>query len=409
MRIVQHLPLLALAGVVLADDKPCTAYADGKYYDLNNLKGRPDSELKTPGGHDLKFNVCQGVTTELYGLKEDIKAENVAGFVRKGHGDFAIGQVKTTLSVVESRPRLVFSDGSNCKASPDGASLGMKASTIVEFICDTSVFGAGKPRLVGQLPPGDDEVGCSYFIEWKTNFACPTSAGGGGFWGFLGMLAIVTLILLMTYTALGTLYNRYVLQLRGFDQIPQFSVESMKYHAREATDWIKDILAAYNTGGNGGYVPGRSAAANPFSHQSQANEELNINNNFVRPQATTIRSQPDTNPVSHHTQSQAETQSTHNSPPPLPPKRSLPQIAPRRVALGSRGPTKEEQDFLLGEEEEEEGQELEDKPSSKSSVPPPLPTNVDASARGSSSTLNRGDANVAAIRGRDSGEDSLRL
>lgn len=40
----------------------------------------------------------------------------------------------------------------------------------------------------------------------------------------------------MTYTALGTLYNRYVLQLRGFDQIPQFSVESMKYHAREATD-----------------------------------------------------------------------------------------------------------------------------------------------------------------------------
>lgn len=40
MRIVQHLPLLALAGVVLADDKPCTAYADGKYYDLNNLKGR---------------------------------------------------------------------------------------------------------------------------------------------------------------------------------------------------------------------------------------------------------------------------------------------------------------------------------------------------------------------------------
>ncbi len=34
----------------------------------------------------------------------------------------------------------------------------------------------------------------------------------------------------MAYTVLGVLYNRFVLQLRGFDQIPQFSVESMNYH-----------------------------------------------------------------------------------------------------------------------------------------------------------------------------------
>lgn len=71
--------------------------------------------------------------------------------------------------MVDYKPRLVFSDGSKCKASPDGADLDLKASTIIEFVCDTSVPGAGKPRLLGQLPPGDDEVGCSYFIEWKTN------------------------------------------------------------------------------------------------------------------------------------------------------------------------------------------------------------------------------------------------
>jgi cation-dependent mannose-6-phosphate receptor len=40
MRLVRNLPLFALAGVALADDKPCTAHVDGKYYDLNNLKGR---------------------------------------------------------------------------------------------------------------------------------------------------------------------------------------------------------------------------------------------------------------------------------------------------------------------------------------------------------------------------------
>lgn len=199
---------------------------------------------------------------------------------------------------------------------------------------------------------------------------------------------------------LGTLYNRYVLQLRGFDQIPQFSIESMKYHAREAADWTKDILAAYSAGGNGGDVPGRSAAANPFSHQTQANEELNINDNnsFVRPPATFTRSpQADTNPVSHHTQSRAETQSIRNSPvpPPPTPKQTPVQITPRRVALGSRGPTKEEQDFMLGEEEE--GQELENRPISTPSLSSPLP---EASTHGAPNTLNRGDVDAAAGRGR---------
>lgn len=181
----------------------------------------------------------------------------------------------------------------------------------------------------------------------------------------------------------------------------------MKYHAREAADWTKDILAAYSTSGNGGHVPRRSATVNPFSHQTQANEELNINNSIGRPPATFTRSpQVDTNPVSHHTQSRAETQSIHNSPspPPPPPKQTPAQITPRRVALGSRGPTKEEQDFMLGEEEEEEGQELENKPISASSVSSPLP---DASTRGPPNILNRGDADVAAIRGRDS-EGALR-
>jgi hypothetical protein len=83
--------------------------------------------------------------------------------------DLNTRKVNTTLDVVDSKPRLILSEGSSCKATPGGANLEVKASTIVEFVCDTSIFGAGQPRLVGQLPPGDDEVGCSYFIEWKTH------------------------------------------------------------------------------------------------------------------------------------------------------------------------------------------------------------------------------------------------
>jgi len=80
-----------------------------------------------------------------------------------------ISKVNTTLTVIDSRPRLVLSDGSSCKATPGGSDLGLKASTIIEFICDTSIFGVGQPRLVGQLPPGDDDIGCAYVIEWRTH------------------------------------------------------------------------------------------------------------------------------------------------------------------------------------------------------------------------------------------------
>ncbi|KAJ3571540.1 hypothetical protein NP233_g3690 [Leucocoprinus birnbaumii] len=417
--------LLGISGLVSAEDKPCTAHAaDGKYYDLNQFKGRKDADLKTPGGHTLSINVCQGVTTEIWGLKEDIKASEIAGLVSLDHGVFAIGKVNTTLTVVDSRPRLTLSEGSACKAKPGGSSLDLKASTIVEFVCDSSIFGAGQPRLVGQLPPGDDEVGCAYFIEWPTPFACPTSEDGG-VWGFFAMLAVALLTLLLTYTVLGTLYNRYVLQLRGYDQIPQFSIESMKYHASEAMDWIKDILAAYNLpGGSRGTLPYASraphSATNPVSHHTQASEELNINQNttFVRPQAPNSRPppRPDVNPVSHHAQMEAEIDQTRPSPlslaPAPPPKQSLSQFTPRRVDLGSRGPTQEEREFIMGEEDAEEyewdGEEMDDKSTPVTSTA--RPSHAESSSpSGEPSQLNRGTANIAAIRGRDTGEGKIRL
>lgn len=32
--------ILAIVSLVSAEEKPCTVHSDGKYYDLNNLKGR---------------------------------------------------------------------------------------------------------------------------------------------------------------------------------------------------------------------------------------------------------------------------------------------------------------------------------------------------------------------------------
>ena len=214
------------------------------------------------------------------------------------------------------------------------------------------------------------------------------------------------LILLLSYTVLGTLYNRYVLQLRGFDQIPQFSIESMKYHSRETADWIKDIMSAYNIGGTREILPHDSrgvGATNPVSHHNQTSEEFNINQNNTpfRPQLSTPGSPPrsDMNPVSHHAQVQTEIQRSRSSvqvPLKTSPKQSHPQFSSRRVDLGSRGPTQEEREFLLGHDEEED--ELKDKST-------PITFTAHPHAEDSVNVTPQsdcGNANVAAIRGRNS-------
>ena len=80
-------------------------------------------------------------------------------------------KLNTTVAVIESRPRLVMSNGSRCKATSNGSPGDVRGSSVVEFICDASA-GTGAPRLVAELPPGDDEIGCAYVFEWRTKVRC---------------------------------------------------------------------------------------------------------------------------------------------------------------------------------------------------------------------------------------------
>ncbi|KAJ3544610.1 hypothetical protein NMY22_g2724 [Coprinellus aureogranulatus] len=261
---VVWLVLGVLIVAVKADDKPCTVHGKGKYFDLTALKSSKDYHVTGTDDDLFPINMCQGVRTETYGIKDGaIKDEEVAAFIRRDHGDFVLGKVNTTLGIYDGRPRLVLSEGSKCKSS-NGDALDIRASTIVDFVCDPGVFGPGQPRLVAQLPPGKADAACAFVIEWKTHYACPI--GEGGFiWNLFVFLAVAFLSLLAAYTVLGTLYNRYVLQLRGFDQIPQFSLESMKYHTSEAIDWLKDIAATLDIPGNHPY----ERARNPPNPQSR--------------------------------------------------------------------------------------------------------------------------------------------
>ncbi|KAJ6613521.1 mannose-6-phosphate receptor binding domain-containing protein [Mycena sp. CBHHK59/15] len=384
-----------------ADDKPCTGRHAGKYYDLNPLQAATDYTLQTPGGHDLVLSACKSVSHETWGLKVPDPGL-VGGFVRGDHGDFSLGQTNTTLSFVSAsaHPHLTYTSGSQC---PDGGQL--RGSTAIEFVCDLGA-GAGAPRLVAQLPPGPDDAACAFFVQWRTRHACPTSEGTT-FGGFVWFVFVLTLTLLALYLALGTLYNRFVLGLRGAEQLPRFSLAGAHYHASEAWDSFREWLAGQSNpssrgyapaargwgaeeGGLGGGVGGVGASGggggggggfvrrtplqpqtNPASHQTgvmqplpqqQQNQNPPMN---VQPAKTAGVGAGALNPASHQTRvMQQSATPPAQSPAQQPSPFARMATPPPAVQRKDSGPgTKDEQRaFLVGEDEEEgedaPGQEL---------------------------------------------------
>ncbi|TFK94941.1 mannose 6-phosphate receptor domain-containing protein [Polyporus arcularius HHB13444] len=226
--------LLSGLGIAHAEEKPCTTHADGNYYDLNRLKSSNDHEFQSYGGKDYILNVCRPVRQEVWAPKVD-KPEDVAGFTHRSHGDFSLGDVNTTVVVHGGHPLIYMTDGSRCQNAGD-----MTASTVIRFICDGSA-GTGKPQLIATLPPDEDNA-CSFFVEWRTEIACPTSEGSV-FGTIVSVLAIIITVLFALYMVGGTLYNRYVLEVRGMDQIPRFSFFSLSDTVaffRECVERVKD-------------------------------------------------------------------------------------------------------------------------------------------------------------------------
>ncbi|KAG6813701.1 hypothetical protein H0H92_008108 [Tricholoma furcatifolium] len=391
MRWLAVLPLaltsLLLATPCLADDEmPCTIHHNGRYYDLNPLKSSRDYEFRTLGDHLFVLNVCRRPVKETFGLR-DVDDANIAGFVRRDHGDFSIGAVNTTLSVYDNNLRLTLSGGSQCKLKSGNTEI--RASTIVDFVCDTAVFETGEPKLVAQFPPGDDEEACGYFVQWRTHVACPTHEPGSA-WGFFAVLIFIFIALALLYLVCGILYNRFVLNLRGMDQIPRFTLEGMRYHITEAVDWLRDLTGLHSSRyqyhiprgeeeGLGLPTPvgsaGPRSGMNPVSHQTQVSSPPPSgapgaggggggSGAFVRPNPSRTPSgslssrKGDINPVSHQAQVQVPSPPSHtptprpqapqqhsrtpssqsqapaqpsqpsDAPPPAPPKKEKPRPAP---------------------------------------------------------------------------------
>lgn len=239
---------------------------------------------------------------------------------------------------------------------------------------------------------------------------------------------------------LGTLYNRFVLNLRGLDQLPQFTLEGMKYHLHEALDWIKDVASkmaesrmeggfstrpgsgpggfgsgesGFGSGESGlsfsrggvGASPKRNIATNPISHQSQVSAAASEGGGgFMRPQlprgGSGVERRADINPVSHQSQVQVTSppptqDSTSTSPPrggislgqppqqdktqSLPPKKEKPRPPPFNLES-----TEQEREFMLGDDDEDDEA-----------------SGVSKSTRAGNGAGSSEDNSAAAMRGRD--------
>jgi hypothetical protein len=177
----------------------------------------------------------------------------------------------------------------------------------------------------------------------------------------------------MTYTILGTFYNRFVLDLRGYDQIPQFSFESMKYHGKEAFEWTKDMAGiiavdlcsristtnGYMSSGNDPRTP------NPVSHQAQVfsanvsddvelGKQQGANDPIVGPQNSkpglTSLQTSRINPISHQSQS-SQSLSFAVSPSQPTALQKMVDLAAAKVDLLDS--TDEEDEFILGGDAED--------------------------------------------------------
>ncbi|KAH0837758.1 Utp14 protein-domain-containing protein [Lanmaoa asiatica] len=234
-----------LSSSVLAAEKPCTIHdSANNYYDLNPLKASKDYQSQTDGRYTMYLNVCGGVHTDPWNTGLDENQVDIAGLVRRDRGDFAIGLVNTTLEMKDGGLMLRQSQGSLCTGMDNE-----RGSSTILFICDTSVYSSGSPVLLAQWPSEDDKA-CHYEFEWRTHYACPTGEHGF-FGGLIVFLTISFMIILMAFIVISTVYNRFVLRLRGFDQLPKFTIA----HAHEIWDVCLEFLrslvdfvtAAWNT------------------------------------------------------------------------------------------------------------------------------------------------------------------
>ncbi|TFY80586.1 hypothetical protein EWM64_g3419, partial [Hericium alpestre] len=156
-----------------------------------------DYEFTSPSGQKFFINVCKSVIHETWNISVD--SEKVAGFISKDHGDFAIGW----FPVSDRRP-YVRHDRRSIYLRHIGIRISLSHNCLLRTMEPAPSFWNGA-RIMPVRRAKKLDSGADCWSAWLNHA--------------LDRLIIVLMLGLVG----GTLYRRYVLQLRGFEQIPRIS------------------------------------------------------------------------------------------------------------------------------------------------------------------------------------------
>lgn len=111
-------------------------------------------------------------------------------------------------------------DDDDEKDSKKKVSTERRKSMIISMLCDKDPMA---PQLALSFVGTLDE--CSYFFEGRSNAACATAnTSSGGSLNPGGVFGVIVLIAIIVYLVGGCVYNRAVLQQRGWQQVPNYNL-----------------------------------------------------------------------------------------------------------------------------------------------------------------------------------------
>ncbi|KAG8814585.1 hypothetical protein FRC17_001066 [Serendipita sp. 399] len=212
----------------------CTAEDNLAYYDLSRLRSENDYTVESPlSTHKFVLSVCRAIKTQLWHV-DHVAEDVVAAYYRGKHGDFAIGTTNSTLTVVDGSPVLYMNNGSPC---PNAEGSKMLANTAIRFLCDSTLFGLVCLSIKSEARRNDS------FIRSIRYLVSPLLSGRT----VTLTAALSVAIAIFVYVVCITLYNRFFLGLRGWDQFP-----SLPFSPLRCVNYIHDKV----TGRGDGFVGG---------------------------------------------------------------------------------------------------------------------------------------------------------
>lgn len=263
------------------EDKPCTITSPttGSFFDLTGLQieDPAQSKAKRPRdyswnatgydvGYNFTINFCGPVVEEVkdvVGVEKELWRNVSAYYKGDGGKIYSLGLQNSALVMRGRKLVLNYTDGSPCEDDAEGqgkrsphlvqdlmrvkreiigddddddhkkkkdkdkdekkdkkTSTGRRKSTVISMLCDKDPLA---PTLQLSFVGTMDQ--CTYFFEGRSNAACATAnTTKSGSLNPSGVFGVIATIAIIVYFVGGCVYNRAVLQQRGWQQVPNYNM-----------------------------------------------------------------------------------------------------------------------------------------------------------------------------------------